>query len=112
MTRLVLGVVLGMMASGGVHAESTVSGGGVTLRSADVTLPTGERTFAGGAAADAINSNCLTCHSVGMISTQPKLQPNEWQAEVQKMRSVYKAPIQDEDVPAIVAYLSAMQVGQ
>jgi len=32
-----------------------------------------------------------------------------WQAEVAKMRNVYKAPVADKDVPDIVAYLTAVK---
>ena len=116
MSRFVWVAMFGVVVvtAGSLHAAqpSSVSAAGVTLRSADVTLPSSDRTFAGGAAADAINGNCLTCHSTGMILTQPKLRPAEWQAEVQKMRSQFKAPIREEDVPAIVAYLTEMQVGK
>jgi hypothetical protein len=57
--------------------------------------------------ADAINSNCLACHSAGMVLQQPALSRTAWQQEVEKMRSQYKAPVQESDVPAIVAYLAA-----
>ena len=56
---------------------------------------------------DAINNNCLACHSAGMVLHQPALSPATWQAEVEKMRSQYKAPVDPSDVPAIVAYLTA-----
>ena len=51
---------------------------------------------------------CQACHSADYISTQP---PGEgkafWQAEVQKMIKVYKAPIAESDVAVIVDYLAA-----
>jgi len=84
---------------------STISGGGVTLHSVNTGLPFGDRTFSGGARADAINNNCLACHSAGMVLTQPSLSRDDWQDEVNKMRNSYKAPIAQEDVPAIVEYL-------
>ena len=87
---------------------STVSGGGITLKTAAVTLPSDRRQFPGGAGADAINANCLTCHSAGMVLTQPPLAKADWEAEVGKMRKVYGAPVADADVPAIVAYLTAL----
>lgn len=59
--------------------------------------------------ADAINNNCLSCHSGEMVMTQPKLTEAEWAAEVAKMRSVYKAPVDPTDDAAIVAWLVAMQ---
>ena len=80
--------------------------GGVKLRSITVTLPTSDLMFPGGAAADAINNNCIACHSAGMVLTQPALSRADWQAEVNKMRTIYKAPIEEADVAPIVDYLA------
>lgn len=82
------------------------TGGGTTLQSVSVDLPDSNRTFPGGATADAINNNCLACHSAGMVLTQPKLPRTTWQAEVDKMRDTYKAPVAAGEVPAIVDYLA------
>ena len=43
-----------------------------------------------------------------MALTQPALSADQWKATVTKMRETYKAPVAEKDVPAIVAYLSAM----
>jgi mono/diheme cytochrome c family protein len=87
-------------------APSIVAAAGVTLHSDSFTLPSSDRVFPGGAAADAINGNCVSCHSAGMVLNQPPLSKAAWQSEVAKMRDMYKAPIAAEDVPAIVAYLT------
>ena len=79
----------------------------LTLKSVSIDLPNGDRTFPGGPEAEAINNNCLTCHSAGMVLNQPALPRAVWDAEVHKMISVYKAPVAAEDVPAIVAYLDS-----
>ena len=79
----------------------------LTLKSVSVDLPNGDRAFPGGPEAEAINNNCLTCHSAGMVLNQPALPRAVWDAEVHKMISVYKAPVAAEDVPAIVAYLDS-----
>jgi cytochrome c553 len=63
----------------------------------------------GGPSAEAINANCLSCHSAEMVLNQPHLSRIEWQAEVMKMRSVYKAPVAATDDAAIVDWLVAMQ---
>jgi cytochrome c553 len=89
-----------------VASAPSIAVGGVTLRSVNITLPQSERTFPGGAEADAINNNCLICHSASMVLTQPRLSRAAWQAEVDKMRNFYKAPIAEKDVPAIVDYLT------
>ena len=90
-------------------APSTVSGAGVTLHSLNVEFPDPGRMFPGDSKADAINNNCLACHSAGMVLTQPALSRTEWQSEVEKMRSTYKAPVEESDVPAIVDYLGALK---
>jgi hypothetical protein len=101
-----VGVILATPATA---APPTVAGGGVTLHSVSVELPDSDRTFPGGAAADAINNNCLACHSAGMVLTQPRLSRATWQAEVDKMRDIYKAPVAAEDVLAIVDYLANLR---
>lgn len=75
-----------------------------TFRSVDVDLPFGDRQF-DGSGADAVNGNCLACHSAGMILTQPPLTRDTWLRLVAKMRQTYKAPISDTDVAPIVDYL-------
>jgi len=44
--------------------------------------------------------------------TQPALSRAEWQSEVDKMRSTYKAPVDASDVPLIVDYLVALKAGK
>jgi hypothetical protein len=94
------------VASRATLAPSIATGGGTTLRSVSVEFPTSDRTFPGGAEADAINNNCLACHSAGMVLTQPTLTQTAWQGVVEKMRETYKAPIAAADAPAIVRYLA------
>jgi cytochrome c5 len=79
------------------------------LKSEDVTLPQSDRGLPDGAGRDVVENNCFTCHSAGMILTQPPLAKAAWAAEVAKMRNVYKAPIDEKDVPAIVDYLTAVK---
>jgi hypothetical protein len=76
-----------------------------TIKSTSVDLPSGDSLFPGGAKADAINNNCLACHSADMVLNQPALPRTTWEAEVHKMIKVYGAPVDDGDVPAIVDYL-------
>jgi hypothetical protein len=85
---------------------SSVAGGGTTLHSVNVEFPASDRTFPGGATADAINNNCLSCHSAGMVLTQPTMPRVAWQAKVASMRNNYKAPVAEVDVAAIVDYLT------
>jgi hypothetical protein len=75
------------------------------LNSLSVDLPDDGQTFPG-PDAEAINDNCLGCHSAGMVLNQPALTRRQWAAEVDKMRNAYKAPVPADQVDAIVAYLA------
>ena len=77
----------------------------LVLKSVSVELPDPGRMFPD-PGADAINNNCLACHSAGMVLNQPALPKATWQAEVNKMINVFKAPVAKEDVAAIVDYLA------
>ncbi len=79
------------------------------FHSANVDLPFGDRVFPDGPGADAINGNCLTCHSAGMVLTQPPQSRETWRRLVEKMRHSYKAPIGDADVKPIVDYLARIK---
>jgi cytochrome c5 len=71
-----------------------------------VELPGNDEPFPPGVGADIANSQCLICHSAGMILTQPPLKKEEWRAEIVKMRSVYGAPIPDDQVDGLSEYLT------
>jgi hypothetical protein len=86
--------------------------GKLALKSVSVDLPFGDRMFPDGPGADAINGNCLSCHSAGMVLNQPALSKAQWRAEVEKMRNAYKAPIDSKDVNAIVDYLERTKGGE
>ena len=100
--------------SGG--AEDTpgdaVSGGGVTLASVNAVLPDETEALPAGAGEDVVTANCTACHSAGMITAQPPLKPEQWAATVKKMREVYKAPVAEADVPAILTYLNGLSERQ
>jgi hypothetical protein len=79
------------------------------LKSVKIDLPDSDRMFPAGPGSDAINNNCIACHSAGMVLNQPALSKQAWAAEVNKMINNYKAPIAPEDVGAIVEYLTALK---
>ena len=79
------------------------------LKSVKIDLPDSDRMFPAGPGSDAINNNCLACHSAGMVLNQPSLSKQAWTAEVNKMINNYKAPIAPEDVGPIVDYLTALK---
>ncbi len=104
-------VVARSSAAAAAPLPPVASAAGITLRSVEITFPTTDRVYPGGAPADPLNANCVACHSPGMVLNQPALTRADWESEVNKMRSVYKASVATEDVPAIVAYLAAMKPG-
>jgi hypothetical protein len=97
-----LGLAMALTISAAIAADGLTG-----FKSVNVDLPFGDRMFEG-PGADGVNNNCLACHSVGMVLTQPPLSRQTWEAEVAKMHNVYKAPIANEDVTPIVDYLSKL----
>ena len=77
--------------------------------SQSIEFPTSDRIFPDGPGAEAVNNNCLACHSAGMVLTQPKLTKAQWTETVNKMVQVYKAPVDQADVQTIVDYLTALK---
>ena len=75
------------------------------LKSVKVDLPTGDTMFPDGPGSDAINNNCLACHSADHVLNQPSLSRAAWQEVVNKMITAYKAPVSPDDAKAIVDYL-------
>jgi cytochrome c5 len=81
----------------------------LTLKSVDVTLPDDSQSLPSGPGLETTQNNCTGCHSAGMIVNQAAMPQAAWQAEVAKMRNVYKAPVDEKDVGTIVDYLTAVK---
>jgi sulfite dehydrogenase (cytochrome) subunit B len=88
---------------------AALSLGGWTLTNAkSITLPTEApplkaSPLPGYAKAQA---NCVACHSAEYMLYQPPTAPRAyWEAMVTRMKVVFKAPIDDADMPPIVDYL-------
>ncbi len=79
------------------------------LKSVKIDLPDSDKMFPDGPGSDAINNNCLACHSAGMVLNQPALSKQAWAAEVNKMINNYKAPVAPEDIATIVDYLTGLK---
>jgi mono/diheme cytochrome c family protein len=73
-----------------------------------VELPASDEIFPPGVGADIATSQCLICHSAGMVLQQPPLTKSEWRAEIIKMRSAYGAPIPDDQVDGLSEYLKSI----
>jgi mono/diheme cytochrome c family protein len=107
MSRKILPIAL--IAGAALALPTVQAKTGIVLKSVEVTFPQSDRGLPDGPGREAVLSNCFTCHSAGMILTQPALPKAAWEAEVAKMRNVYKAQVDDKDVPAIVEYLTAVK---
>src|SRR5260370_41144012 len=94
----VLGLVL--MSHPGQAATIT------TLKSPKVDVPTSDAMFPAGPGSDAINNNCLACHSADHVLKQPSLSKEAWPEVVNKMIRASKAPVSADDAKAIVDYLT------
>jgi cytochrome c5 len=70
-----------------------------------VELPVSNEIFPPGPGADVADSQCLICHSAGMVLRQPPLTKEEWRSEIQKMRAAYGAPLPAQQVDALSEYL-------
>ena len=101
LTVIVLGAV-----SAPLVAQTAIA---LELKSVKVDLPDSDKMFPDGPNSDAVNNNCLACHSVGMVLNQPDMSKQAWAAEVNKMITAYKAPVAPEDVAAIVDYLDRVK---
>jgi mono/diheme cytochrome c family protein len=52
-------------------------------------------------------ASCVACHSAEYMLYQPPTAPRAyWENMVKRMKVVFKAPIDDADMPAIVDYLA------
>jgi hypothetical protein len=71
-----------------------------TLKSLKLDVPTSDTMFPAGPGSDAINNNCLACHSADHVLNQPSLSRAAWQEVVNKMITAYKAPVSPDDAKA------------
>jgi len=54
---------------------------------------------------DAVQANCLMCHSFGYIINQGPQSRLFWEKKIEKMIVHFKAPIQKEDAKVVADYL-------
>jgi hypothetical protein len=78
----------------------------VAFKSESLNFPENVEPVSSGPGGDAVNNNCLSCHSREMILNQPPLTRAQWAGEIDKMRHAFKAPISDADAARILDYLS------
>ena len=72
-----------------------------------LTWPRETSRLLDGPGVDRAQRYCLTCHSADYVITQPRGMPEAfWAAEVAKMRTAYGAALPDDQVQAVVKYLT------
>jgi cytochrome c551/c552 len=71
-----------------------------------IELPLETAAFKPGPGSELANGQCLICHSVEYVTTQPPMPRPFWAAEAKKMRDKYAAPLPDEQVQPLVSYLT------
>ncbi|MSU33322.1 MAG: hypothetical protein EXS25_11865 [Pedosphaera sp.] len=75
-------------------------------------LPVGEPVLPADEASTPLRKHCLVCHSPDYMTTQPQLTRKAWEANVEKMRSKYAAPIPSNAVPTIVDSLMKQRIAR
>ena len=55
---------------------------------------------------DAVQANCLMCHSFGYIINQGRQPRKFWSGKIEKMIKEFKAPISKEDAKTIEDFLT------
>jgi mono/diheme cytochrome c family protein len=84
-------------------------GGALPAFGIDIDLPPETATFKASPLPGyaLVQRNCMICHSVHYVQTQPPASPRSyWEATVKKMKKPFGAQFPDEDIPAMVDYLT------
>jgi cytochrome c551/c552 len=76
------------------------------LSALEIKLPPETAVFKQDVGAELANGQCLVCHSIEYVSTQPPMARAAWKASVQKMQQKYGAAIPDDQVEPLVDYLT------
>lgn len=72
-----------------------------------ITLPVETPELKQAPGREVVMANCLICHSVDYITTQPPLAAAGWNAIVLKMQKTFGAPLPDNQIKSVVEYLTA-----
>lgn len=76
---------------------------------ASITLPDDPIDLPEGPGRDAVIENCTACHSPSTMLQQPRVSAAKWESIIGKMKTLYKAPVDDAAVPQIVEYMLHVQ---
>lgn len=71
----------------------------------DVEVPYISYEIKMGKGFDALQANCLMCHSFGYIINQGPQSREFWLKKTEKMITHFKSPMMEEDIDTVVEYL-------
>jgi hypothetical protein len=95
-----------MKATAAFSVALVISAAFAFAKAVTIKLPPETGTFKSGPGVQLMQKNCLTCHSVEYVGTQPRMPRKYWEATVKKMRDKFGAPIPDSDISTLVDYLT------
>ena len=72
-----------------------------------ITLPVETPELKEAPGREVLMANCVICHSLDYITTQPPLAAAGWNAIVVKMQKIFGAPLPDDQIKTVVDYLAA-----
>jgi len=75
-------------------------------QAAEIQLPPETGAFKQDTGAEIANGQCLICHSVEYVSSQPLMGRAFWKASVVKMQQKYGAPVPEAQVEPLADYLT------
>ena len=90
-------VILGLIGFGAAALNASV---------VKIELPPETASFKPAPKVEMANAQCLTCHSVDYVRTQPPMPLAFWTAEVKKMRDKYGAAIPEDQIESLANYLA------
>ena len=111
MSVLAAGMTLALLLASNAAMAKTHKGRAAPAMAGEVAtidLPPGDDVLPDRPNAEAVDRNCLSCHSSETILNQPALSRDIWAAEIDKMRTAFGAQISSDSDDAILAYLTTI----
>jgi len=107
--RLILVIAFAAMSCTERSAPKDVDGSAARDGVRRIVLPRYQSDLPDGPGRDAFAAACLSCHSTTYITMQPPMTAAKWEESARKMIKVYAAPIEEKQIPQVVAYLMAVK---
>jgi mono/diheme cytochrome c family protein len=72
-----------------------------------IKLPPDMMNYKPGKGVELANQYCATCHAADYLYMQPVMNKAKWVGVVKKMKKVFGCPVDNKDIDALAAYLTA-----